>query len=260
MPMLVPAPASENAPRPPPRRSGMVMPRQAGWAARLAARGVWLAVLSVDATLRYELVTDPAAWTAMRCGRAIFAIWHNRLALSLRLYHRFIQKHRPPRRLAAMVSASRDGGLLAQVLTLFGVQPVRGSSSRRGAQALLEMTSWAERGCDLAITPDGPRGPRYQVQSGAVDLAALCGLPLIPVSYDLTWCRRLKSWDGFLVPLPFSVCRVRFGAPLVVPRALDAALREAYRAEFERRLRAITDLPTPAAASIPVTPERQSTL
>lgn len=240
------AAAPGNPPPRPPRRSGVVVPAQAGPGARLAARLVWLAVLTVDATLRYELQTNQAAWDAMRRGRAIFAVWHNRLALSLRLYARFIQKHDPPRRLAAMVSASRDGGLLARVLTLFGVQPVRGSSSRRGPQALLEMVTWAERGYDLAITPDGPRGPRYRVQAGAVDLAALCGLPLIPVSYDLTWAWRLKSWDGFLVPLPFSVCRVRFGDPLEVPRAPDDAVRETYRAEFERRLLAITDLPVRA--------------
>jgi lysophospholipid acyltransferase (LPLAT)-like uncharacterized protein len=237
------AASPEIPPSRPPRRSGVVVPARAGPGARLAARLIWLAVHAVDATLRYDLQTDQAAWTTMRRGRAIFAVWHNRLALSLRLYARFIQKHDPPRRLAAMVSASRDGGLLAQVLTLFGVQPVRGSSSRRGAQALLEMTTWAERGYDLAITPDGPRGPRYQVQAGAVDLAALCGLPLIPVSYDLTQAWRLHSWDGFLVPLPFSLCRVRFGEPLEVPRAPDDAARETYRAEFERRLRAITDQP-----------------
>lgn len=237
------SPASGDAPPRPPRRSGVVLPHQATPLARLAARAVWLAIQTVDRTLEYELETNAAAWDAMQRGPAIFAVWHNRLALSLRLYTRFIQKHHPPRRLAAMVSASRDGGLLARVLTLFGVQPVRGSSSRRGAQALREMTSWAERGYDLAITPDGPRGPRYQVQWGAVDLAALCGRPLIPVSYDLSRCRRLGSWDGFLVPLPFATCRVRFGEPLAVPREVDAAGREACRAEFERRLRAITDLP-----------------
>lgn len=253
MPAVPPAP--ENAPPRPPRRSGVVVPHRAGPGARLAARLIWLAVHAVDATLRYDLETDQAAWTAMQRGRAIFAVWHNRLALSLRLYARFIQKHDPPRRLAAMVSASRDGGLLAQVLTLFGVQPVRGSSSRRGAQALREMTSRAAQGYDLAITPDGPRGPRYHVQSGAVDLAALCGLPLIPVSYDLDWCRRLRSWDGFLVPLPFSVCRVRFGEPLVVPRSSEDAAREQYRAEFERRLRAISDRPPPARRPSPSNPE-----
>ena len=65
--------------------------------------------------------------------------------------------------------------------------PVRGSSSRRGPQALLELTSWAERGYDLAITPDGPRGPRYVVQEGAIGLAQVTGLPIIPASYHLRW-------------------------------------------------------------------------
>lgn len=192
--------------------------------------------------------------------QAIYVVWHNRLALCLEIYRAYVAQRRQGPGLAAMVSASRDGGFLAGILELYGVQPVRGSTSRRGPQALLELTSWAERGYDLAITPDGPRGPRYHVQSGAVDLAALCGLPLIPVSYDLDWCRRLRSWDGFLVPLPFSVCRVRFSEPLVVPRSLEDAAREQYRAEFERRLRAISDLPTPAGTPSPSDPERQSGL
>ena len=80
-----------------------------------------------------------------------------------------------------MVSASRDGGILAGILEQFGVKPVRGSSSRRGPQALLEMTTWAERGYDLAITPDGPRGPRYKVQEGVISAAQLTGLPIVPV-------------------------------------------------------------------------------
>jgi hypothetical protein len=238
------APTSpDRPPRTARRRSGIVVPEQPGLGGRLAARLIWLAVRGVDASLRYDLDMSPAALAAMDRGRAIFAIWHNRLALCLRVYGRFVQRGHPQRRLAAMVSASRDGGLLAHTLRAFGVQPVRGSSSRRGAQALLEMTSWAEDGYDLAITPDGPRGPRYRVQKGAVDLAALSGLPLIPVSYDLAWRRQLRSWDGFLVPLPFSRCRTYFGEPLVVPRGLDDAAREHFRAEFERRLLAITDRP-----------------
>ena len=84
--------------------------------------------------------------------------------------------------MAAMVSASKDGGFLASILECFGVQPVRGSSSRRGPQALLELTGWAERGYDLAITPDGPRGPRYVVQEGIIALAQVTGLPIVPAS------------------------------------------------------------------------------
>ncbi len=104
---------------------------------------------------------------------------------ALHYLRRYVARRDRQRRLAALVSASRDGGLLAAILELFGVQPVRGSSSRRGAQALLELTTWAERGYDLAITPDGPRGPRYVVQEGVMSLAQITGLPIVPVSYHL---------------------------------------------------------------------------
>ncbi len=246
--MSAPVSGPEPGRAPARRRSGVVIPARAGSGARVLARLIWLAVHGVDATLRYELNLAPDARDTLARRRVIFATWHNRLALSLRLYARFVRPTDPSRRLAALVSASRDGGLLARVLTLFGVEPVRGSSSRRGAQALLEMTSWAERGYDLAITPDGPRGPRYRVQSGAVDLASVSGLPLIPVSYDLSGHYRLRSWDGFLVPMPRARCRVHLGEPLLVPRNLDERTREEFRAEFERRLLALTDLPWPARA------------
>ncbi len=83
------------------------------------------------------------------------------------------------RKLAALVSASKDSALLAAVLAKFGVEQVRGSSSRRGPQALLELTTLAQMGYDLAVTPDGPKGPRYSVQEGIVALAQLTGLPII---------------------------------------------------------------------------------
>src|SRR6185295_11123120 len=105
-------------------------------------------------------------------------------------------------------------GLLARVLELNGVEPVRGSTSRRGRQALLELVTWAERGFDLAITPDGPRGPCYVVQDGVIALAQLTGLPIVPVSYHLRWRIRLKSWDRFQIPLPFGPCIAYVGEPL----------------------------------------------
>ena len=139
-----------------------------------------------------------------------------------------------------MVSASRDGGLLARVLEYFGVEPVRGSSSRRGPQALRELVSWSERGYDLAITPDGPRGPCYEVQEGVISAAQLTRLPIVPVSYQLNWKIRPKSWDRFQVPLPFARCRVRIGEVLRVPRDASEAGREILRRQLEQTLRGIT--------------------
>jgi lysophospholipid acyltransferase (LPLAT)-like uncharacterized protein len=223
-----------------PRRSGVVTPHRAAWHQRLMARLIYVVVQTLDASLRFR-VLDPAGVFNQTGGeRMIFAIWHNRLALSLSTYNRYVRRRDPSRRMAAMVSASRDGGMLARVLELFEVQPVRGSTSRRGPQALRELTGWAERGYDLAITPDGPRGPCYQVQEGVISLAQLTGFPIVPASLRLGWKYRLPSWDRFQLPLPFARCEVRLGEPLRVSRDITEAGRETLRKQLEQALRDLT--------------------
>ena len=142
--------------------------------------------------------------------------------------------------MAALVSASRDGAFLAGILEWFGVRPVRGSSSRRGGQALLELTSWAQRGHDLTITPDGPRGPCYQVQEGIASLAQVTGLPIVPVAMNLNWKIRVKSWDRFQIPLPFARCEVCVGRAIRVPPDVTDDERKQFRQQLEAELRAIT--------------------
>jgi hypothetical protein len=156
------------------------------------------------------------------------------------VYYRFIQPRTASPGIAAMVSASKDGGFLAAILECFGVEPVRGSSSRRGPQALLELTTWAERGYDLAITPDGPRGPRYEFHEGAMSLAQVTGLPIIPFSFNLSWKITANSWDKFQIPLPFGRCEIMVGEALRVPREATDAEREVLRKELERRMRELT--------------------
>ncbi len=129
---------------------------------------------------------------------------------------------------------------MAAVLERFGVQPARGSTSRRGSQALRELTNWARRGYDLGITPDGPRGPRRVVQDGAMFLAQLTGLPIMPYSYRLGWKIRMPSWDRFQIPLPFSRCEVIYGKPIRVPREATDAEREVLRKQLEVELREIS--------------------
>ncbi len=200
---------------------------------------VFALVHAVAATLRYRFDHHTLQIASQLPQQVIFCVWHNRLALSLIAYRRLAKRYPPKNRLAAMVSASRDGGLLAAILEFFGVQPVRGSTSRRGQQALLELTSWAERGYDLAITPDGPRGPCYIVQDGVMSLAQVTGLPVVPFSYDLGWKLRPKSWDRFLIPLPFSRCWMRLGEPIYVPRDATAKERERLRLHLEQTLRSL---------------------
>jgi len=169
----------------------------------------------------------------------ICCVWHNRLGLCMEAYRMLCRRHRTPG-LAAMVSASRDGGFLSAILECFGVQPVRGSSSRRGPQALLELTTWAERGYDLAISPDGPRGPCCVVSEGVISLAQLTGLPILSFSFRAQWKIRARSWDRFVIPLPFSRCDMILAPLMRVPRDASDAEREALRLELERVLKEIS--------------------
>ena len=227
-------------PKPPTRAGSVVVPHPAKWHGKLAAAAIFASVRSLDATLRYRLEDPSDALAAARQQPVIFAIWHNRLSLCLMLYHRYIQQRMEGRRMAAIVSASKDGGMLARVLDHFGVQPVRGSTSRRGAQALRELTSWAAQGYDLAITPDGPRGPRYRLQEGVIGLAGITGLPILPVCYHLVHKHQLSSWDRFQFPFPFTTCTVSIGSMVKVPANLDEAGREQWRQQVEQAMLAIT--------------------
>jgi len=225
--------------RPPPP-SGVIVPHKPKWHQQLAAALIFALARGLAATVRFRMHDASGYFSAAPQGKIIFTIWHNRLALALILYRRYVARRDPSRKLVAMVSASRDGGMLARVLEHFGVEPVRGSSSRRGAQALREMVSWGERGHDLAITPDGPRGPRYVVQEGVISTAQLTGLPIVPVAYHLNWKICLNSWDRFQMPLPFALCKINVGRVVRVPRAATEAEREALRQQLEAELRAIT--------------------
>jgi hypothetical protein len=223
-----------------PKRSGVVIPNAPKWYQRLAAFLVWLAVSVVSLTIRYRLHDPHGLLQRTDVKQAIYCFWHNRLALCVKLYFKFSRAHHTAPGVAGLVSASKDGALLSAIFACFGVQPVRGSSSRRGAQALLELSSCAQRGYDLAITPDGPRGPRYVLADGAITLAQVTGLPLVAVSYHLNWKVALKSWDQFQIPLPFARCEISIGKVFSVPRELTDVAREQLRQEVEAELRSIT--------------------
>lgn len=222
------------------QRSGVVVPHTARWYQRAAAWLVFALVRCVSATLRMRWTDESGQFTGKPTGPVIFCVWHNRLALSMPTYYGYVRPRSSAPGLAAMVSASKDGGFLAAILECFNVQPVRGSTSRRGAQALLELTTWAERGYDLAITPDGPRGPRYVIKDGAMSLAQVTGLPIVPFAFHATWKWQIKSWDRFQIPLPFSRVHMRMGKTFRVPREATDAEREALRMELEQHLKEIS--------------------
>lgn len=218
------------------KRASRVVPHTLKWHGRLAATMIYGVVRAMAAATRFTWTDQSGILVPHPSQPVIFCIWHNRLAYCLTLYTRFVQPGNPSRRMAALVSASRDGAILARVLEYFKVQPVRGSSSRRGPQALLEMTTWADQGFDLAITPDGPRGPRYQIQPGIIGLAQVTGYPIIPVNYHLSWKKCLQSWDHFQVPLPFTRCEAALGPAVIVPRNASDEERETCRIRLQETM------------------------
>jgi hypothetical protein len=139
-----------------------------------------------------------------------------------------------------MVSTHRDGELITRVIGRLGFGAVRGSSTRRGAQALFGMAAEGKRGLDLAVTPDGPRGPRETLKPGLVVLARRTGRPVVPIA-NSTWPRiELRSWDHFHIPLPGARCVVVIGDPWYPGDAPSASLED-DRLEIERRLRLATE-------------------
>jgi lysophospholipid acyltransferase (LPLAT)-like uncharacterized protein len=153
----------------------------------------------------------------------IFAIWHNRLLLLPPVFGRFL----PGRPASALISSSGDGDLITAIVKKFGYGAVRGSSSRRGAGALLALADVFAGGTHLVITPDGPRGPAYELGQGVVFLAQKCNSPVIPISMEFSASWRVRSWDRFFIPRPF--CQVRFilGPPLEIGETTTSE-------EFER--------------------------
>jgi lysophospholipid acyltransferase (LPLAT)-like uncharacterized protein len=220
----------------PARKSGVVIPHKPKWHGRLAAFALWTLISALAKTWRVQASDASGLVNKSNAETAIFALWHNRLGIAMEFWRRG-QIWQPNARLAALISASRDGGLLAQTFSNFGVLPIRGSSSRRGPQALIELVRVLRQGYHVAITPDGPRGPKYIVQPGIISLAQVSGRPIIPVGAKISSKLQLRSWDQFQVPLPLSRCELLYGQPIRVPREASEAEREQARADLETELR-----------------------
>ena len=139
-----------------------------------------------------------------------------------------------------LASRSRDGELVTRYIGRFGIEAVRGSSSRGGAAALRHLARWLEEGREVVVVPDGPRGPAEVVKPGIVGLARLSGAAIVPVAVGASSEWRLGSWDGFRIPRPFARCVARFGEPIHVARVVDRRAEEAAREEVEAALRALS--------------------
>lgn len=184
-------------------------------------------------TTRYERTGTEHYDAWIGSGRpAIYVLWHGRL-LPCSYYHR-------DHGLATLISRHRDGDYIAGVVERWGFRLVRGSSSRGGAAALLQMVRLLREGVPLAVTPDGPRGPRQKMKTGPLYAAQRAGVPLIPVTAGSQSAWWVEGWDRFLIPRPFARIRMAYGEPMFVPA--DAREEEVGRLarSLEERLNALT--------------------
>ena len=164
-------------------------------------------------TLRLRVEDPHDVVGFVRQQPVIFAIWHNRLLMLPRVFDPSF----PTRQSYGLISASRDGDFIAQFIERSGYGTIRGSSSRKGVIALRQLMDTLAADGNVLFTPDGPRGPVYQVSQGIIFLAQKSGAPIVPIHMEYSSCWRLKSWDRFVVPRPFATLRAIFGAPIRIP-------------------------------------------
>jgi lysophospholipid acyltransferase (LPLAT)-like uncharacterized protein len=188
-------------------------------------------------TLRLQVEDPHDVVGFVRKQPVIFAIWHNRLLMLPRVFDPSF----PTRQSYGLISASRDGDLIAIFIERSGYGTIRGSSSRKGVIALRQLVETLAAGGNVLVTPDGPRGPVYQASQGVVFLAQKSGAPVIPIHMEYSSCWRLKSWDRFVVPRPFAKLRAIFGAPIQMPPMENADQSEAERIRLQNAMMSLVE-------------------
>ena len=179
------------------------------------------------ATVRYRIINRDAVPHPADPDRArfVYAFWHESLLAPVRFRTR----------VRVLISKHADGELIGQVAERLGFGVIRGSSTRGGSGALVELWDSSVHS-HLIFHPDGPQGPRRRVQAGLIVLASRSGLPIVPVGVAYTRAWRAKSWDRFAVPKPFCRCILVAGEAVIVPDNLDRAGIEEYRAIVEEKM------------------------
>ncbi|MGZ5127570.1 MAG: lysophospholipid acyltransferase family protein [Burkholderiales bacterium] len=183
-------------------------------------------------TLRYRVNDKAGYFTGGLHEPVIIVLWHNRIISTPACFERYNRKKRSA---LVLTSASPEGSLLALLMAHFGIGAVRGSTSRRASVALREMAARMAEGHDVMITPDGPRGPRYRLQPGALFLAQKTGYSILPIHVEYSHYRRFKTWDGFALPLPFARVEVIIDEPFRVSSKTEQEF-EIERRQLERRM------------------------
>ncbi len=180
-------------------------PAELKWHERLLLAVLALLMRAWGRTLRFHWGADVQAFMDANPEPSVVIFWHNRLFAGPLFFARYFRK----RRLATLISASKDGAWPAVFVKKLGMLPVRGSRYKRGTQAVRDLIAAQRDGHDVALTPDGSRGPLYDMKPGAVMIALKTGAPIVLLSFNYSRAWRLKSWDRFYVPQPFSRIEVR---------------------------------------------------
>jgi len=182
-------------------------------------------------SLRFEVAPEDLRNLTKSDEPVAFILWHNRLFMVAEIFRRF----RGGRPVYSLVSASRDGAWLDAFFSLVGLRTVRGSSHHLGREAVAALIAKLRSGHDIGITPDGPRGPCYRFKPGALVVTRRAGVPALLVGVEFRSARRLKSWDRFFVPRPFSCVQIHCTAVSAAEFRDSAMTAE----ELQRRLQAI---------------------
>jgi lysophospholipid acyltransferase (LPLAT)-like uncharacterized protein len=196
---------------------------------RAADLAFFVLIKLIGATTRWQIEGWENWEAASRDGHhPIYTVWHNRVFLATRFFQR--------RRIVVMTSQSFDGEYIARFIKRFGFGTARGSSTRGGMGALVQMVRLMRAGCPAGFTIDGPKGPRYVAKMGAVLLAKKTGQPILPFTITARRYWQANSWDRFQVPLPFTAACVDIATPIYVPSDADEDALSAKRDELQNAL------------------------
>ncbi len=199
---------------------------------RLVGRAVWLTARGIGATLRITVQEADPRYGCDHFDPCVIVGWHGRMFIPLYLMGR--------KGATILVSEHRDGEIVTAAMSAAGYSVIRGSTTHGGARALARLVRLARDGETIGITADGPQGPRWRFQSGAVYIAAKSGLPIIPVAGSASPSHYFRSWDTFQLPFPFARCVFMFDEPYYVPNDTSEEAIEFHRRVVEERLTALT--------------------
>ena len=201
----------------------------------LAERAFYLLIKSIGATIRYETEGWENFQKIERDGKIpIYCFWHDRIFAGTYFFR--------DRGIVVITSQSFDGEYIARFIKRFGYGAVRGSSTRGGIGALVEMIRLMRRGLPMGVTVDGPKGPRYVAKSGAIILAKKTGNPLMPFVVETKKFWTVNSWDKLQIPKPFTTARVFIADPVYVAADAGDAEIENKRLELQGKLDAAVGL------------------